>query len=80
MCGIYAMEHPAEHVGFTVMFEVISAFGTVGYSMGWPGTSVSFSYGMNRLGKSVVMLLMLIGRVRGFPTYLYPPDYYWNTE
>lgn len=51
-----------------IVFEVVSAYGTVGLSLGFsdvPG--VSFSYGMTTASKFLIIFLMLIGRHRGLP-------------
>jgi hypothetical protein len=52
---------------FRVLFEVVSAFGTVGMSLGYPGVPTSFC-GVWRPGsKLVLILVMLAGRHRGLP-------------
>lgn len=50
------------------MFEVISAHGTVGLSLGYPGTSASFSGEFNVVSKLVIMATMIKGRHRGLPS------------
>lgn len=50
---------------FKVIFEIISAFGTVGLSLGYPGVPSSFSTILSPVSKVIVMLTMLMGRHRG---------------
>ena len=45
------------------LFEAVSAFGTVGLSMG-------ITAGLTPMGKAFIILLMLVGRV-GVPTFTY---------
>jgi trk system potassium uptake protein TrkH len=46
-----------------VLFEVTSAFGTVGLSMGLPDAPVSLSGGFSALGKLLIVLTMFLGRL-----------------
>ncbi len=46
-----------------VMFEVVSAFGTVGLSMGFTGGVTSFSTIMTPLSKLLIIITMLFGRL-----------------
>lgn len=52
---------------FKVIFEVISAYGTVGLTMGYPGISHSFSGIFKSWSKLVLIGIMLLGRHRGLP-------------
>jgi len=52
---------------FTVLFEVVSAYGTVGLSLGYPGTNASFSAQFKTLSKLVVVAMEIRGRHRGLP-------------
>lgn len=52
---------------FDVLFEVVSAYGTVGMSMGYPTTSAALSSQFSTVGKLVIMALMIRGRHRGLP-------------
>nr|UJH94642.1 Trk2 [Starmerella bombicola] len=52
---------------FAVVFEVVSAHGTIGWSMGLPNTTVSLSGGFSNLGKLVMMAIMIRGRHRAMP-------------
>jgi len=45
------------------MYETVSAFGTVGLSMGLPGSVLSLSGGFGADGKLLIMLMMVVGRV-----------------
>ncbi len=51
------------------MFEVVSAFATVGLSVG-DGSSLSLSAKFNSFGKALIILLMFMGRV-GVMTFFY---------
>lgn len=48
-----------------ILFEVVSAFATVGISSG-NGDILSFSYQFDTFGKSIIILLMIAGRVGVF--------------
>ncbi|KAH3679268.1 hypothetical protein WICPIJ_008645 [Wickerhamomyces pijperi] len=50
-----------------ILFEVVSAYGTVGLSLGFPGTNASFSAQFNVVSKLVIILMMIRGRHRGLP-------------
>ena len=52
---------------FAVLFEVVSAYGTVGLSLGFPGTDPSFSAQFRVLSKLVIIAMQLRGRHRGLP-------------
>ncbi|GMM32033.1 Trk2 protein [Martiniozyma asiatica (nom. inval.)] len=52
---------------FDVMFELTSAYGTVGLSMGYPNTNTSFSAQFSTLSKLVTIATMIRGRHRGLP-------------
>lgn len=52
---------------FTVLFEVISAYGTVGLSFGYTGVNTSFSGQFNVVSKLVIIAMQLRGRHRGLP-------------
>ncbi len=46
-----------------ILFEVVSAFGTVGLSMGFPGGVASFSAILSPVSKLLIIITMLIGRL-----------------
>jgi len=50
-----------------ILFECVSAYGTVGISLGWAGSSVSFSGQFGTVSKVAMCGLMLMGRHRGLP-------------
>jgi Trk-type K+ transport system membrane component len=52
---------------FTVLFEVVSAYGTVGLSLGYPGINTSFSGEFGALSKLVIIAMQIRGRYRGLP-------------
>ncbi|KDN49926.1 TrkH-domain-containing protein [Tilletiaria anomala UBC 951] len=61
---------PASNGWFTVfscLFELTSAYGTVGLSTGTPSDAFSLSGRFNTLGKLIVIAVMLRGRHRGLP-------------
>lgn len=52
---------------FSIMFEIISAYGTVGLSLGYPGIDESLSYEFCTVSKLVIIAMMIRGRHRGLP-------------
>jgi Trk-type K+ transport system membrane component len=52
---------------FSVLFEIISAYGTVGLSQGFPGTNPSFSGQFRTLSKLIIVAMQIRGRHRGLP-------------
>lgn len=52
---------------FSVLFEIISAYGTVGLSLGFPGTNTSFSGQFRTLSKLIMVAMQIRGRHRGLP-------------
>lgn len=52
---------------WSILFEIVSAYGTVGLSLGFPGTNASFSGQFKVLSKLIVIAMMLRGRHRGLP-------------
>ncbi|KAH9850186.1 TrkH-domain-containing protein [Lenzites betulinus] len=55
---------------FALLFELVSAYGTVGLSLGIPGFNYSLSGEMHTLSKLIVCAVMLRGRHRGLPVAL----------
>ena len=52
---------------FSVLFEIVSAYGTVGLSLGYQGIDASFSAEFKVLSKLVICAMMIRGRHRGLP-------------
>ncbi|KIK67556.1 hypothetical protein GYMLUDRAFT_257413 [Collybiopsis luxurians FD-317 M1] len=52
---------------FNIVFELTSAYGTVGLSVGLPNQNYSFSGAFRPLSKLIVIAVMLRGRHRGLP-------------
>ncbi|OAG04634.1 potassium transport protein TRK1/TRK2 [Paraphaeosphaeria sporulosa] len=52
---------------FSVLFEIVSAYGTVGLSLGYPGTNASFSGQFKPLSKLIIIAMQIRGRHRGLP-------------
>ncbi|KAL5623891.1 hypothetical protein BROUX41_003951 [Berkeleyomyces rouxiae] len=52
---------------WAVLFEVISAYGTVGMSLGYPGVNTSLSGKFSVIGKLVIVAMQIRGRHRGLP-------------
>ncbi|KAI0299527.1 cation transport protein-domain-containing protein [Russula brevipes] len=55
---------------FAVFFEIVSAYGTVGLSLGVPSQNYSLSGAMSTFSKLVICVVMLRGRHRGLPVAL----------
>jgi potassium uptake Trk family protein len=52
---------------FSVLFEIVSAYGTVGLSLGYPTANTSFSGQFRTLSKLVIIAMQIRGRHRGLP-------------
>lgn len=52
---------------FSVLFEVVSAYGTVGLSLGYPGVNTSFTGQFRTISKLIIIAMQLRGRHRGLP-------------
>ncbi|KAF1835348.1 hypothetical protein BDW02DRAFT_523332 [Decorospora gaudefroyi] len=52
---------------YSVLFEIISAYGTVGLSQGFPGYNTSFSGQFKPLSKLIIIAMQIRGRHRGLP-------------
>lgn len=59
------LDDPVDHSVFNVIFEVVSAHGCVGISIGIPSAAYSFSGGWHTASKLVLCLVMIRGRHRG---------------
>lgn len=61
---------PATFSVFNVLFETVSAYGTVGISVGLPNAAYSFSGAWHKLSKLILCAVMIRGRHRGLPVAL----------
>lgn len=52
---------------FSILFEIVSAYGTVGLSLGYGDTDTSFSAQFRVISKLVIIAMMIRGRHRGLP-------------
>lgn len=52
---------------FSCLFEIVSAYGTVGLSLGYPNVDTSFSGQFNVVSKLVIIAMQIRGRHRGLP-------------
>lgn len=52
---------------FDILFEVVSAYGTVGLSMGVPGVDASLCSQFSVVGKLIICAMQIRGRHRGLP-------------
>lgn len=52
---------------FSVLFEIVSAYGTVGLSLGYPDTNASFCAQFKVISKLVIIAMQIRGRHRGLP-------------
>ncbi|ROT40175.1 hypothetical protein SODALDRAFT_306203 [Sodiomyces alkalinus F11] len=52
---------------YSLLFEIISAYGTVGLSLGYPGVDMSLSSQFSTVGKLVIIAMQIRGRHRGLP-------------
>ena len=52
---------------FGILFEIVSAYGTVGLSLGYPNTNTSLSAQFTVLSKLVIIAMLIRGRNRGLP-------------
>jgi len=58
---------PINYSVFNIIFEVVSAYGCVGLSIGLPNEDYSFCGGWHLTGKLILCAVMLRGRHRGLP-------------
>jgi Trk-type K+ transport system membrane component len=52
---------------FACLFEIVSAYGTVGLSLGYPNINASLSTEFSVVSKLVIVAMMIRGRHRGLP-------------
>lgn len=55
---------------FSCLFEIVSAYGTVGLSLGYPNSNASFSSQFSVVSKLVIIAMQVRGRHRGLPYQL----------
>ncbi|MCJ1380624.1 hypothetical protein MMC17_003732 [Xylographa soralifera] len=60
-------DDPINYSVFNILFEVISAYGCVGISVGLPGAAYSFCGGWHVISKLILCAVMIRGRHRGLP-------------
>ena len=58
---------PVTYSVFNILFEVVSAYGCVGISVGLPNAAYSFCGGWHKFSKLILCAVMLRGRHRGLP-------------
>ncbi|KAL4809291.1 cation transport protein-domain-containing protein [Aspergillus unguis] len=58
---------PVGYSTFNILFEVVSAYGCVGISTGYPGKDISFCGVWHTLSKLILVAVILRGRHRGLP-------------
>jgi len=61
------LKDPTTYSVFNILFEATSAYACVGLSIGLPNDAFSFSGGLHKGSKIVLVLVMLRGRHRGLP-------------
>ncbi len=61
---------PVDYSVFNVIFEVVSAYGCVGISVGLPNVAYSFCGGWHAFSKLLLCAVMLRGRHRGLPVVI----------
>ncbi|KAI0178498.1 TrkH-domain-containing protein [Hypoxylon sp. FL1284] len=64
------IDDPVNYSVFVIVFEVVSAYGCVGISVGLPNVNYSFSGGLYPGSKLVLCAVMIRGRHRGLPVAL----------
>lgn len=63
-------QDPVQYSVFNTIFEVVSAYGCVGISVGAKGQDYSYSGGLSSASKVVLVFVMVRGRHRGLPVAL----------
>ncbi|KCV68420.1 hypothetical protein H696_04714 [Fonticula alba] len=65
--GIGDPSRPGNITIFNILFEVVSAYGNIGLSLGYPGAVTSLSGRMTLASRLIILLTMLLGRHRHLP-------------
>ena len=60
-------DNPVAYSTFNIIFEVVSAYGCVGVSIGFPGKNSSFCSAWHPISKLILAAVTLRGRHRGLP-------------
>lgn len=60
-------DNPVAFSTFNIIFEVVSAYGCVGVSVGFPGKNSSFCGAWHTISKLILAAVTLRGRHRGLP-------------
>lgn len=60
-------KQPVAFSTFNIVFEVVSAYGCVGVSLGYPGKNYSFCGAWHTISKLILAAVALRGRHRGLP-------------
>ncbi|KAJ5226430.1 hypothetical protein N7468_007655, partial [Penicillium chermesinum] len=60
-------DQPVAFSTFNIIFEVVSAYGCVGVSVGYPGANYSFCGAWHTISKLILAAVTLRGRHRGLP-------------
>lgn len=60
-------DNPIAYSTFNIIFEVVSAYGCVGISVGFPGRNYSFCGSWHTISKLILAAVTLRGRHRGLP-------------
>ncbi|KAI2465755.1 TrkH-domain-containing protein [Annulohypoxylon bovei var. microspora] len=66
----HTLTNPLTYNVWTILFEIVAGYTTIGISLGLPDQSYSLSGGMFTGSKVVMILVMLRGRHRGLPVAL----------
>ncbi|EMC99077.1 hypothetical protein BAUCODRAFT_389945 [Baudoinia panamericana UAMH 10762] len=79
------VENPSVFSVFNFLFEIVSAYGCVGISVGLPWAAYSFCGSWHTLSKLILCAVMLRGRHRGLPVaidraVLLPGEETWRAE
>ncbi|RYG64247.1 hypothetical protein EON64_14375, partial [archaeon] len=61
-------QRPVQTNLFYVFFELVSAYGNIGLSVGVPGQSYSLIGAFSMVGKLVIFFVMILGKHRGLPS------------
>ena len=78
-------ENPSVYSVFNFIFEIVSAYGCVGISVGVPWAAYSFCGAWSTLSKLILCVVMLRGRHRGLPVaidkaVLLPSEHHGDAE